>query len=85
MPALTQLRLRCCACVDKPWWACLHVTGATSTNQLVDVGQFFVQHILPELQSPNVSERPILKADALKFLTTFRSQIPKEVCVQVSF
>ena len=47
------------------------------------MGQFFVQHILPELQSPNVSERPILKADALKFLTTFRSQILKGVCVQV--
>lgn len=26
-----------------------------------------------------MNEQPILKADALKFLTTFRSQLPKDV------
>lgn len=52
-------------------------TGATTTNTLVNIGDFFLQQIEPELRSPNVDESPILKADALKFLTTFRSQIPK--------
>lgn len=34
--------------------------------------------VLPELQDPAVNERPILKADALKFVTTFRSQLPQQ-------
>eukprot|EP00878_Enallax_costatus_P035479 GHUV01039588.1.p2 GENE.GHUV01039588.1~~GHUV01039588.1.p2 ORF type:complete len:116 (-),score=36.43 GHUV01039588.1:44-391(-) len=37
--------------------------------------------VLPELQDPNVNERPILKADALKFVTTFRSQLPTATLV----
>ena len=52
--------------------------GATATNTLVHLLDFFGQHIAPELQSPAVNERPVLKADALKFLTTFRGQLPKE-------
>lgn len=39
---------------------------------------FFAQQIAPELQSAAVNESPILKADALKFVTTFRSQLPKD-------
>lgn len=58
--------------------------GATTTNELVGIPDFFNQHIMPELQSANLDERPVLKADALKFLTTFRSQIPKAQCVMVS-
>lgn len=57
--------------------------GATTTNQLVNVMDFFSQHVLPELQSQQLDERPVLKADALKYLTTFRSQVPKDTCVQV--
>ena len=58
--------------------------GATTTNQLVNILDFFNQHILSELQSPRPDERPVLKADALKYLTLFRSQIPKDTCMQVS-
>ena len=57
--------------------------GATTTNQLVNVMDFFSQHVLPELQSQQLDQRPVLKADALKYLTTFRSQVPKDTCVQV--
>ena len=39
--------------------------------------------MLPELQSQNVNDLPVLKADALKFLTTFRSQIPKDACLRI--
>jgi hypothetical protein len=28
--------------------------------------------VLPELQSPRINDVPILKADAIKFVTTFR-------------
>lgn len=58
--------------------------GATTTNQLVNVLDFFSQHVLPELQSQQLDERPVLKADALKYLTLFRSQIPKDTCMEVS-
>ena len=58
--------------------------GATTTNQLVNVMDFFNQHVLPELQSQQLDQRPVLKADSLKYLTTFRSQVPKDTCVQVS-
>ena len=57
--------------------------GATTTNEFVNIPDFFNQHIMPELQSANADERPVLKADALKFLTTFRSQVPKAQCVAV--
>ncbi|KAF8072350.1 hypothetical protein HT031_000009 [Scenedesmus sp. PABB004] len=50
--------------------------GATTTNALVNIGDFFAQQVLPELQDPDVNAVPILKADALKFVTTFRSHLP---------
>lgn len=52
--------------------------GATTTNALVNLQDFYGQQVAPELQAANVNERPILKADALKFVTTFRSQLPKD-------
>mmetsp|Transcript_18430 Transcript_18430/g.59977 ORF Transcript_18430/g.59977 Transcript_18430/m.59977 type:complete len:964 (-) Transcript_18430:689-3580(-) len=55
--------------------------GATGTNELVNVSDFFMSHIAPELGSAGGS--PVLKADALKFLTIFRSQIPREVELNV--
>jgi len=55
--------------------------GATSTNQLVSIGDFFSSQVLPELQAADVNSLPFIKADALKFITTFRNQIPKETIV----
>eukprot|EP00850_Spirogloea_muscicola_P008170 SM000043S15798 [mRNA] locus=s43:232850:238627:+ [translate_table: standard] len=49
--------------------------GAVATNNLVNIGDFFQLQIFPELQAQDVNNQPVLKADALKFLTTFRSQI----------
>jgi len=57
--------------------------GATSVNTLVNIGDFFASHIAPELAAAPAAGSPFLKADALKFVTTFRSQIPK-VRVRVS-
>lgn len=47
--------------------------GVTQTSQLVPLPQFCEQQIIPELQQPNISELPVLKADALRFLMTFRT------------
>jgi hypothetical protein len=48
--------------------------GATRTNELVDIVSFFGAHVLPELQG-KMSDSLVLRADALKFTTTFRSQV----------
>ena len=52
--------------------------GATTTNELVSLQDFFAQQVAPELQAAAVDDQAILKADALKFVTTFRSQLSKE-------
>ncbi|XP_005941147.1 exportin-2 [Haplochromis burtoni] len=56
--------------------------GITQANELVNLTEFFVNHILPDLKSPNVNEFPVLKADAIKYVMIFRSQLPKEQLLQ---
>ncbi|XP_076259837.1 chromosome segregation 1 [Rhynchophorus ferrugineus] len=55
--------------------------GVTQTSQLVNIGQFCQQQILPELERPDVNELPVLKADAIKYIMTFRSVLPSDVVV----
>ncbi|XP_076244499.1 chromosome segregation 1 [Calliopsis andreniformis] len=55
--------------------------GVTQSSELVPLPQFAMQHIQPELMKPNVNEFPVLKADAIKFLMTFRSILPSEMIV----
>lgn len=50
-------------------------TGANSVNPMVPLIPFFIDSVLPDL-SPQANVHPILQADALKFVITFRSQIP---------
>lgn len=54
---------------------------ASASTDLIDVESFFTTAIVPELRSQHVNEFPMLKAGALKFFTTFRSQIPKDVAL----
>lgn len=49
--------------------------GVTSTNMLVDVVQFFTNNIASYLTE---DASPILKADAIKYIMTFRNQLTKE-------
>uniref|UniRef100_A0A3Q3XSD6 Importin N-terminal domain-containing protein n=1 Tax=Mola mola TaxID=94237 RepID=A0A3Q3XSD6_MOLML len=56
--------------------------GITQANELVNLSEFFVNHILSDLKSPNVNEFPVLKADAIKYVMIFRSQLPKEHLLQ---
>ncbi|KAG2280203.1 hypothetical protein Bca52824_051423 [Brassica carinata] len=46
-------------------------------------GAFFANFIIPELQSPDVNSYPMLKAGSLKFLTMFRSHLPKPFAMQL--
>ncbi|CAN6993586.1 unnamed protein product [Brassica oleracea var. botrytis] len=48
-----------------------------------DVQSFFANFIIPELQSPDVNSYPMLKAGSLKFLTMFRSHLPKSFAMQL--
>uniref|UniRef100_A0A8C5KQQ8 Exportin-2 n=1 Tax=Jaculus jaculus TaxID=51337 RepID=A0A8C5KQQ8_JACJA len=52
--------------------------GITQANELVNLTEFFVTHILPDLKSTNVNEFPVLKADGIKYIMIFRNQVPKE-------
>ncbi|GAA6014609.1 hypothetical protein JCM11491_000169 [Sporobolomyces phaffii] len=57
--------------------------GVTSTNALVDVIKFFSEHILADLQAPAGSVHPIIQADGIKFLYTFRNQLTKDQLLSV--
>lgn len=47
--------------------------GVTQTSELVPIPQFCQQQIVPELERANINELPVIKADALRFIMTFRS------------
>lgn len=55
--------------------------GVTQTSHLVSIPQFCQQHVLPELERQNVDELPVLKADAVKYVMTFRSILPRDMVV----
>ncbi|PKI84694.1 importin-alpha export receptor [Malassezia vespertilionis] len=59
--------------------------GVSSTNNLVDVVQFFSDHILEDLQPENAAanSHPILQVDAIKYLYTFRNQLTKDQLLSV--
>ena len=53
--------------------------GITKTSDLVNVVDIFASQCLPELQKSNLSEQPVLRADSIRYLTIFRSLLPREV------
>ncbi|KAI0933051.1 hypothetical protein AcW1_000014 [Taiwanofungus camphoratus] len=57
--------------------------GVTSTNTLVDVVQFFSDHVFQDLQADTGSVHPILQVDAIRFLYTFRNQLVKPQLLSV--
>jgi exportin-2 (importin alpha re-exporter) len=59
--------------------------GATKTNAAINVPEIFSGNILGDLQAPVTGKtpHPVLKVDALKFLSTFRHQLSKEQLSQV--
>jgi exportin-2 (importin alpha re-exporter) len=50
--------------------------GVVETNPYVNVIDFFKSSVLPELR--NADAHPIIRADCLKFIATFRNQLPAE-------
>lgn len=54
------------------------IYGVTRVNDMINIGDFFRQHILPDLQPVNEALHPILKMDAIKFLNAFRNQLSRD-------
>ncbi|CAF0704688.1 unnamed protein product [Brachionus calyciflorus] len=52
--------------------------GATKTSELIDVIQFYESTILPDLADQDVNNFPVIKADDMRYISTFRQQLPKE-------
>eukprot|EP00761_Pharyngomonas_kirbyi_P014201 gb/GECH01014231.1/.p1 GENE.gb/GECH01014231.1/~~gb/GECH01014231.1/.p1 ORF type:complete len:972 (+),score=173.25 gb/GECH01014231.1/:1-2916(+) len=52
--------------------------GATQLSGLIDVADFLQTHILPDLavDASQMDNLPILRASALRFMTTFRNHLP---------
>ncbi|CAH0489983.1 unnamed protein product [Peronospora farinosa] len=56
--------------------------GVSEVNSRVPLMDFFMAEVLPELSTPNQASL-ILKADAIKFVSTFRGQMPVEAMEQL--
>ncbi|CAM9833425.1 unnamed protein product, partial [Ectocarpus sp. 12 AP-2014] len=52
--------------------------GVSKTNAYMNVLDAFTTHVLPEIQDPDVNARPIVRADCIKFVHTFRNQFSVE-------
>ena len=58
--------------------------GATQTNEYIPILPVFAAHVLPDLQLPIESAlHPIIKVDAIKYLTVFRSQLTKTQLLEI--
>ncbi|KAJ7281661.1 CAS/CSE protein [Mycena rebaudengoi] len=57
--------------------------GVTSTNALVDVVQFFSNHVFADLEAQEGTVHPILQVDAIRFLLSFRNQLTKPQLLSV--
>eukprot|EP00403_Amphidinium_massartii_P029859 CAMPEP_0178390178 /NCGR_PEP_ID=MMETSP0689_2-20121128/10510_1 /TAXON_ID=160604 /ORGANISM="Amphidinium massartii, Strain CS-259" /LENGTH=939 /DNA_ID=CAMNT_0020010675 /DNA_START=68 /DNA_END=2887 /DNA_ORIENTATION=+ len=52
--------------------------GVTVLNQNVNIAEFLTSIVTPVLTSEPLSQQPLLRASSLKFLTVFRTQLPKD-------
>ena len=53
--------------------------GITQTSDFVNVVDVYNAQCLTELQAGDLSKQPVLRSDAIRYLTTFRSVLPREV------
>lgn len=57
--------------------------GVTAVNQSININDFLVNLVVPELRSEDVSQNPVCRASCMKFITTFRNQLPKESVMEL--
>lgn len=56
--------------------------GTTKASELIDVVQFYESTILPDLNEQDVNNFPVIKADTMRYISTFRQQLPKDTLLQ---
>mmetsp|Transcript_6873 Transcript_6873/g.12139 ORF Transcript_6873/g.12139 Transcript_6873/m.12139 type:complete len:959 (+) Transcript_6873:172-3048(+) len=59
------------------------LNGATELNGGVQIEAFFQQFIVPAMTSQDVNADPIEKSAVIKFFSTFRKQMPRDVVLQM--
>ena len=55
--------------------------GITKTSNLVNISDILQAQCVTELQKPDLSSQPVLRADSIRFITTFRSVLPKDLLI----
>ena len=55
--------------------------GITKTSDLVNVADVFLSQCLPELQAVDLNKHSVLRADSIRYLTTFRSVLPHDLLI----
>ncbi|XP_031553352.1 exportin-2-like [Actinia tenebrosa] len=55
--------------------------GTTKASEFFNLQDFYTKYIYPELERKNVDEHPVLKADSIKYVITFRSMLSREILV----
>ncbi|KAJ5070245.1 exportin-2 [Anaeramoeba ignava] len=58
-------------------------SGVTKINELININDFYRSHILSELNTEDINQFPVLQADSLKFVLSFRNQLPKEELIGI--
>jgi len=58
----------------------MHLVGVTEVNSNVNVHEFFTSIVMPELNR-DINAQPVVKADVIKFFSSFRKQLPREMIV----
>uniref|UniRef100_A0A183CBE9 Cse1 domain-containing protein n=1 Tax=Globodera pallida TaxID=36090 RepID=A0A183CBE9_GLOPA len=56
--------------------------GTTDASQLINVAEFYQEHVRADLLSGPIDDLPILRGDALKFLVLFRKQLNPEQIIE---
>ncbi|KAL3119789.1 hypothetical protein niasHT_010080 [Heterodera trifolii] len=56
--------------------------GTTDASQLINVADFYQEHVRSDLLLGPVNDLPILRGDALKFLVLFRKQLKPEQLIE---
>jgi len=57
--------------------------GVSEINEKVQLEVFFQKFILPGLSGTNIDSQPVVKSDTIKFFTTFRNQMPRDMVIKI--
>jgi exportin-2 (importin alpha re-exporter) len=55
--------------------------GTTKASELIDITQFYTVTVLPDLTDGDVNSFPILKADSMRYIATFRQHLSKDILI----